>query len=200
MSAQINDFLQAFSNDSRFCLSFPFLWTVSIDGVYTSDINVILGEAGESWEAKLTPNSMTKNGNILPAQQVVIPIENSDFTPMKMGDSMGGFLPPMMLNSRADFLSRTVSINFLETTRDLEHEFFRPWMIALGIKGLTEYAGSNLKATITVKQYKNDGTFRKGYQFFKAFPISVEGFTMDYENTDFPMKSVMFACQNYKQL
>lgn len=199
MGAQINDFLHAFSGDSRFCLSIPVLWTVSIDGVETGAINTVLNSAGESWQAKLTPNSMTASGNILPAQEVVIPIENSSFTPMTMGDSMGGFLPGMAMNSRADFLSRNVSVNFLETSKDLEHEYFRPWMIALGIKGLVEQ-GQNLKSTITVKQYKNDGTFRKGFQFYKAFPISVEGFTMNYENTDFPIKSVVFACQNYKQL
>lgn len=199
MGVQINDFLQAFSNDSRYCLSFPFLWSVSIDGVDSGAINSVLQSAGENWSAKITPNSMTKSENILPAQEVVIPNESSSFTPMSMGDNMGGFLPPMAMNSRSDFLSRNVSVNFLETSKDLEHEFFRPWMIALGIKGLVEQ-GASLKATITVKQYKNDGSFRKGFVFYKAFPISVEGFTMNYENTDFPIKSVIFACQNYKQL
>lgn len=141
---------------------------------------------------------MTKNGNILPAQEVQIPLENSSFSPLAMENS-GGFLPGYALNSRADLLSRNVSINFLETRRDLEHEFFRPWMIAVGIKGLVEQ-GVSLKSTITVKQYTNQGQFRKGFQFKKAFPISVEGFTINYESSDFLVKSVTFACENYKQL
>lgn len=199
MGPQINDFLQAFSGDSRFCLSIPVLWTVSIDGVSEGSINSVLSYAGESWQAKINPDALTRNGSILPAQQVVIPTENSNFSPMTMGDSTGGFLPGYALNARSDFLSRNVSINFLETARDLEHEYFRPWMIALGIKGLVEQ-GANLKATITVKQYNNQGVFRKGFQFKKAFPTSVEGFTMSYENTDFPVKSVVFACENYQQL
>jgi hypothetical protein len=96
-------------------------------------------------------------------------------------------------------LSRSFSINFLETRKDLEHEYFRPWIIATSIKGLIE-AGANLKADITVKQYTNGGELRKGYIFRKAFPTAVEGFTMDYQNTEFPVKSVTFACQNYEQI
>lgn len=199
MHPQINDFLQAFSGDAKFCLSIPVLWTVSIDGVSDSAINTVLADASENWRAKLTPNDMTKNGNILPAQQVVIPTENSNFTPMVAGNSLGGFLPGYAMDSRSDFLSRSFSVNFLETARDLEHEFFRPWAIAVGIKGLIEQ-GVNLKATITVKQYNNAGQFRKGFQFYKAFPTNVEGFTLNYDNTDFPIKSVTFACENYRQL
>jgi hypothetical protein len=199
MGPQINDFLQAFSGDNRFCLSIPVLWTVSIDGVGESAINSVLSEAGESWQAKINPNSMTRSGNILPAQEVSIPNESSSFQAMNSGSGMGGFLPGYALDARSDFLSRSVSINFLETARDLEHEYFRPWMIALGIKGLVE-DGTPLKSTITVKQYNNKGQFRKGFQFQKAFPTNVEGFTMNYDNTDFPIKSVTFACQNYRQL
>lgn len=196
---QINDFLQAFSGDARFCLSIPVLWTVSIDGVSEGSINSVLSEAGEEWVSKITPNAMTRSGNILPAQQVVIPQESSNFSPMTMGDSMGGFLPGYGLNNRVDFLSRAFSINFLETRNDLIHEYFTPWSIALSLQGLIE-SGPNLKATITFKQYTNGGEFRKGYQFKKAFPTAVEGFTMNYDNTDFPIKSVTFGCENYKQL
>jgi len=199
MGPQINDFLQAFSGDARYCLSIPVLWSVSIDGVTESSINSVLGDAGESWQAKITPNDMTKNGNILPAQEVQLPSESATFQSMNTGSNMGGFLPSYALESRSDFLSRGFSVNFLETSVDLEHSFFRPWQIAVGIKGLVEQ-GVNLKANITVKQYNNKGQFRKGFQFYKAFPTNVEGFTLNYENTDFPIKTVGFACENYRQL
>lgn len=199
MGPQINDFLIAFSNESKYCLSIPVLWTVSIDGVTESAINEVLGDAGEKWRAKIHPNEMTRGSTILPAQSVTIPQESSNFSPMVAGDSYGGFLPGYAMNSRSDFLSRSFSINFLETRQDLEHEYFRPWQIAIGIKGLVE-RGVNLKSTITVKQYTNDGQLRKGFQFKRAFPVAVEGFTMDYENTDYPIKSVTFACENYSQL
>lgn len=196
---QINDFLQAFSGDARYCLSIPVLWTVSIDGVELDSINQILGDAGEYWYAKTSPNSMTKNGNILPAQSVTTPQEASSFNTMAVGDTFGGFLPSYGLTSRNDFLSRSFSINFLETRNDLEHEYFRPWMIAVGIKGLIEQ-GPNLKSTITVKQYTNDGTLRKGFIFDKSIPTAVEGTTLSYGDVDYPIKSVTFACQNYRQL
>jgi hypothetical protein len=196
---QIEDFLQAFSGDARYCLSIPVLWSVSIDGVSNDSINYYLQLAGEKWRANINPISMTKNNNILPAQSVTIPTEGANFGASPIGENSGGFLPGYVLNSRQDFLSRTFSVNFLETRKDLEHEYFRPWIIALSIKGLIE-SGSNLKADITVKQYTNNGELRKGYIFRKVFPTAIEGFTLDYQNTEFVIKSVTFACQNYEQI
>lgn len=199
MGVQINDFLAAFSGDSRFCLNLPVFWGVTIDGVSLGDINQVLSFAGEQWEAKLTPNSMTRNSNILAAQEVTLPNESSNFQSVTMGSAMGGFLPTYGLESRSDFLSRNFTVNFLETSLDLEHNYFRPWMIAVGIKGLIEQ-GANLKSTLEVRQYKNDGSFLKGFRFTKAYPTAVEGFTLNYNDTDFKIKSVTFACENYTQL
>lgn len=196
MGIQINDFLNAFSGDSRLCLSLPVFWGVTIDGVSNGAINKVLQDAGESWNANITPNSITRNSNIMAAQEVTLPNESSNFNSMATG-SMGGFLPGYGLDSRSDFLSRSVTVNFLETQQDLEHNFMRPWMIAVGINGLI---GSSLKGTMEVRQYSNDGSFRKGFKFNKVFPTNVEGFTLNYNNTDFLIKSVTFACQNYSQL
>ena len=198
MGVQINDFLNAFSRESKFCLSLPVFWTVTVDGVGAGSINSVLSKAGEKWQAKMTPKDMIKNGNLLVAQEVQLPNESSSFTPMSMG-STGGFLPGYGLESRSDFLSRNVVINILETNKDLEHNYFRPWMIALGIQGLVE-SGSNLKGTVEIKQYTNKGQFRKGFRFKKAFPTAVEGYSLTYDNTDYKIKSVTFACQNYEQL
>lgn len=194
---QSTDFLLAFSSDPRFCLSIPVLWSVNIDGVSTGAINEVLSDAQESWRANMTPNSMTVNGNILPAQEVTIPTESSTFQAMNVGTGSGGYLPGYGLDTRSNFLDRSFTVNFLETSKDLEHNFFRPWMIAVGINGLV---GSSLKATMEVKQYNNAGQFRKGYKFKKVFPTAVEGFTLNYDNTEFIIKSVTFACENYQQL
>lgn len=194
---QSTDFLLAFSSDPRFCLSIPVLWSVNIDGVSTGAINEVLSDAQESWRANMTPNSMTVNGNILPAQEVTIPTESSTFQAMNVGTGSGGYLPGYGLDTRSNFLDRSFTVNFLETSKDLEHNFFRPWMIAVGINGLV---GSSLKATMEVKQYNNAGQFRKGYKFKKVFPTAVEGFALNYDNTEFIIKSVTFACENYQQL
>ena len=199
MSVNINEFFSAFANDQKFFLNLPVLWSVTIDGVSQGSINSVLSEAGEKWQAKTSAQSMTKGGNILVAQSVILPNESSGFTATESGDSMGGFLPGYALNSRSNFLDRSFSVNFLETEVDIEHNFFRPWNIALGIKGLVE-DGVSLKGTMEVRQYSNAGTFIKGYRFDKIFPTAVEGYTLDYASTDFKIKSITFACENYQQI
>jgi hypothetical protein len=196
----INEFFSAFSGDRRYFLNLPVLWTVTIDGVSTGAINSVLSDAGESWQAKGDPGSYTRSGTILVAQEVGLPAESSRFDPIQM-NNMGGFLPGYGMSQRANFLNdRQITVNFLETEIDIEHTFFRPWMIAIGIKGLVEN-GASLKGNMQVKQYSNRGEFIKGFQFKKIFPTAVEGFTLNYENTDFKNnKSVTFSCQNYAQL
>jgi len=198
MGIQINDFLNAFSREAKFCLSLPVFWSVSIDGVSTGSINSVLQSAQEKWRATTSPEDMTRNGNILVAQDVGLPDEQAVFGIASMNNA-GGFLPSYVMNNRNDFLSRQLSVNILETNEDLEQNYFRPWMIAVGIKGLVEN-GPNLKGTMVIKQYDNQGNLRKGFKFNKVFPKSVEGYTLNYQNTDFKVKSVTFACQNYEKL
>lgn len=198
-SPDINQFLAAFSGDKKFFLNLPVLWSVTIDGVTEGAINGILDYAGQSWKAKTSPLSMTRDGVLLPAQEVTLPTESSNFSAMDSGSSMGGFLPGYALSNRSNFLERSFTINFLETEVDIEHYFMRPWSIAIAIKGLIEQ-GVTLKSTIEVRQYSNRGKFIKGFKFKKAFPTTVEGFTLNYDNTDFPIKSVTFACEDYEQI
>jgi hypothetical protein len=195
----INEFFSAFANDQKFFLHLPVLWTVTIDGVSEGSINSVLSEGGEKWQARTSPGSMTKTGNILVAQEVALPNESSNFSALESGSTMGGFLPGYGLNNRSNFLDRSFSVNFLETEMDIEHNFFRPWMIAIGIKGLIE-EGVSLKGSMSVKQYTNSGGFMKGFKFNKIFPTAVEGYTLNYESTDFKIKSVTFGCENYEQI
>lgn len=197
MGVQSNDFLNAFSGDEKYFLSLPVLWGVTIDGVSSGAINQVLNDAGEKWQASVTPGNLTKNSSLLVAQEVTLPNESSSFAAMNSGSGMGGFLPGYGLEARSDFLSRTFSVNVLETQKDVEHNFFRPWMIAIGINGLV---GSSLKGSMIVRQYDNRGVLRKGYKFNKIFPTNVEGFTLRYDNTDFIIKSITFACENYEKI
>ncbi len=195
----INEFFSAFAHDQKFFLHLPVLWTVTIDGVSEGSINSVLNYAGEKWQAKTSPESMTKSGGILVAQNVVLPPESANYTTLQNSDNMGGFLPGSGLSNRSNFLDRGLSVNFLETEMDIEHNFFRPWIIAVGIKGLIE-EGVSLKGSMTVKQFTNTGKLLKGFKFNKVFPTGVESFTLDYVNTEFRMKSVTFGCENYEQL
>ena len=196
----IREFLNAFSNDPKFALNFPFLWTVTIDGVSQGAISRALSDAGESWNVTTDPKSFTKSGGILVAREVSIPNETSTFTAASCGANMGGFLPIYAMDNRANFLEgHKITVNFLETAVDLEHYFFRPWMIAIGAKGLVE-DGSSLRGTMEVKQFSNSGTFIKGFKFTKVFPVAVEGFTLNYESDFKANKSITFACENYAAL
>lgn len=199
MALQIKDFLTAFSGDSKFYLNLPVFWTVTFEGVGEGTINSVLQNAGEKWKANTSPLAMTKNGNIIVAQTVTLPSEQSNFITTEFGSSMGGYLPGYGLGNRSNFLERSFSVNFLETQLDIEHNYFRPWLIAIGIKGLVEN-GPSLKANVEVKQYSNEGKMIKGFRFKKVFPTGVESYTLNYENTDFPIKSVTFACENYEQI
>lgn len=199
MHPNIKQFLAAFTNDSKFFLNLPVFWSVTINGVEESAINSVLSYADEKWQAKINPLAMTRGGNILAAQEVVLPNESSEFITFDPNDNSGGFLPVYGLKNRNSFLNRSLSVNFLETQFDIEHNFFRPWMIAVGIKGLIEQ-GANLKADMEVKQYANSGTFIKGFKFNKVFPTAVESYTLNYSDTDIKAHSITFACQNYEQL
>jgi len=199
VATSIPEFLEAFAHDSKFFLHLPVLWSVTIDGVSDGSINSVLASAGEKWQARITPGGMTKSGNILVAQEVTLPNESSVFDPIVASQTMGGFLPGYALTARDNFLSRGITVNFLETQMDIEHNFFRPWMIAIGIKGLIE-EGVSLKGSMSVRQYTNNGSFMKGFKFNKIFPTAVEGYNLNYGDADFKIKSVTFACENYEQL
>jgi hypothetical protein len=199
MGIQINDFLNAFSTEAKFCLSLPVFWSVSIDGVSIGSINSVLESAQEKWRATTSPEEMTRNGNILVAQRVSLPGEGYSSTVAPIGSDYGGFLPPNIMQARDNFGNRNVSVNFLETNVDLEHTFFRPWSIAVGINGFIE-SGPSLKATMVVKQYDNKGTLRKGFKFTKVTPAKMESLDLDYNDTTHKVKSVTFICQNYEQL
>lgn len=200
MDLNIKNFLDKFRNNDKFFLNLPVFWTVSIIGVTMNDINTVLSENGEKWKANTSSMDMMDGGNILVAQEINLPLESAKFDPYTVSSNTGGYLPGYGMASRSNFLSdRQISVNFLETEMDIDQNFFRPWIIALGIKGLIEY-GPNLKATMIVKQYSNDGRLIKGFRFNKVFPTVVEGYKLNYDNTDMLIRSVTFACDTYEQL
>ena len=199
MGKPATDFLQAFSSESKYFLSHPFLWKVSFSsssGGLWGAINSTLSKNGDKWYSDVIPDELEKNGAILVARQVTLPVESSVFSPQSV-PNRGGFLPGYALIERNDFLTRSFSINFIETEKDIEHEFMRPWSIALGIDGMTNF---DLRADIQVQQYNNEGDKKKGFKFLDAFPTAVEGYTLSHSSDEFIEKSVTFACKNYEPI
>ena len=199
MGIQIKDFLNAFSREAKFCLSLPVFWSVSIDGVSIGSINSVLQSAQEKWRATTSPEEMTRSGNIIVAQNVTLPGEGYTNSVATFGQGMGGYIPANIMDARDNFASRDVAVSFLETNVDLEHTFFRPWSIAVGIQGFVE-SGPSLKGTMVVKQYDNKGNLRKGFKFTKVTPAKMESLSLDYDDSKYKTKSVTFRCQNYEQL
>lgn len=189
-------FLDRFSNDSRFSLPYPFLWSVTLDDSgLPGNINSALTKINQSYQVSSSRDwTDTSNDNILVAQEVTIPSESIEITSLGQ-ENRGGFMPGYGVTQRTEFISRNVVINFLETDRDIETELFRPWIIALGVEGLSK---SGLKCTINVKQYNRSGGLRKHYTFIDAFPTNSEGYTLSYGDNEFLIKSVTFGYTDYK--
>ena len=192
-----DEFLDAFSKDKRYFIPLPFLWKVTIDGVTAEAINQSVSKANEKWLATDIPNNYVKHNNILVAQECTLPNELYTLGATTINNA-GAFLPGYTVNERANFRDRELAINFLETGKDIEHEFFRPWLIAIAIDGLI---GSKLKAQITVNQYAQNGEFRKGFKFVDAFPTASEGYTLKYSvDSQFLVKTVSFSYRNYEKI
>ena len=202
MAYEQYDFLDGYSYSARFFLSHPFLWKVqfSYNSELITNINTAISKAYSSdskdWRAITEPDFFTRNDNILVAREVNVPNENSQFD-IAGSQNLGGFLPGYALNKRVDFLTKNLGINFFDTQDDIEHNFFRPWMIALGIDGLIN---RKLLCKITLKQYNNRMQLRKGYEFIDVFPTNVEGYRLSYQDEDFLERSVTFAFKEYKPL
>ncbi len=201
MARETLEFLDGYSNSEEFFLAHPFLWKVTFeyDASLLSNVNDAIGKAysnTDDWRAITEPDRFTRHGNVLVARSVTVPAENSQFD-IAGSQNLGGFLPGYALNKRTDFLSKNLAINFLDTQDDIEHNFFRPWMIAVGIDGLIN---RRLLCNVTLRQYNNKMQIRKGYRFIEVFPTNVEGYTLSYNDETFQEKSVTFAFKEYKPL
>ena len=214
------DFLDGYSRERKYFLSLPTLWKVSFyyegsqalapgqpgvpesasDGPIglPSAIQRALNDAGEGWRVKNEPREFTKNGSILAAREVTVPQENTQFLAPGGEINRGNYLPAFGAERRMNFLERNLAINFFDTEEDLEHIFFRPWMIAIATHGLIER--DLLCGAVELWQYNNRGQRRKGYRFIDVFPTNVEGYQLNYNDDDFKQKSVTFAFKNYIQL
>lgn len=195
MSA-VPSFLNKFANDSKYFLPLPFLWTVSFtDSGVSGAISSALSKINLNWSVSDASEWTDRSvNNILVAQEVQIPQESFEATVIGQ-ENRGGFMPGYGVVQRTDFLQRGLTINFIETDRDIETEFFRPWIIALGIDGLLNHS---LKArSVNIAQYGKDMKVRKQYVFNDVFPTTCEGFNLTYGDQEFIVKSVTFGFKNY---
>ena len=194
----IQKFLDSFSNNPTFSLPLTFQWTVTIDDRgLKREIKKVLKDLDNTtdWSVYDTNEWMGygEHSNILVAQEVSLPSES--YQTISLGQpNRGGFMPGYGITERSDFLSRNISINFIETGVDIEAHLFRPWIIALGTTGLLN---TKLRADINITEYNKDMSVRKEYKFFKAFPTNSEGYSLNYTSGEFIVKSVTFGFTDY---
>lgn len=188
-------FLNKFSTDRNFSIPLPFQWTVTIDDDnLPGAITNATGKINQQWKVASSSAWTDKlSDNILVAQEIQVPSESVEITSISQ-ENRGAFMPGYGVTQRTDFLSRNVTINFLETEKDIETELFRPWIIALSVDGLLN---QNLKSIITMKQYTRDGKVRKTYKFTGVYPTNTEGYTLNYGDQEFSVKTVTFGYTNY---
>lgn len=189
-------FLDRFSSQRRFSIPHPFMWEVTVDGTVglVSEIQSVLNDYGLGGNHTVKNVDMWGNGGKLVAQEVTLPSESYEVASIGQ-DNRGGWMPGYGVTQRTDFLSRNMTINYLETADDIETSFFRPWTIAVGSAGLLN---TKLRSTVIVTQYTRDNRRRKTYQFDRAFPTNVEGYTLNYGDGEFIVKTVTFAFHSYK--
>lgn len=193
----VPNFLSKFSSDPKFALPLSFLWTVTIDGTVVNDIRSALSKIGYNWNVEDVYqwiDNSSDGSNILVAQEVTIPSESYETVILGPDSNRGGYMPGYGVTQRTDFLSRNLSINFIETQSDIETLLFRPWIVAISVDGMI---GGRLRANATVTQYDRLGKVRKKYKFKNIFPTNTEGATVNYASDDFTVKTVTFGYTRY---
>jgi len=202
MAGEQYDFLSKYSASGppKFYLSLPSLWKIEFSNASSvvGQVDQALTKARERWRVKNTPEEFVSNGNMMVAREVTVPGETTEFLEAGADINKGGFLPAFGVEKRQGFLNRNLTVNVFDTNEDLEHNFFRPWMIAIGIDGLINRG--LLCPNVVLRQYNNKGEIRKGYIFTDVFPTNIEGYTIDYDNESFLEKSITFAFRNYEPI
>lgn len=197
MAGPVPTFLTNFAIFRDYSIPLPFLWTVTITNgaQLAAQIRATLTSINHNWSVKDAREwTEVSTNNILVAQEVSTPTETAEMAIMGPESNRGGYMPGYGVNQRTDFLQRSLTINFIETNTDIETEFFRPWIVAIGTDGLI---GGRFKAEINLTQYDRQMKIRKQYKFTGAFPTSTEGSTLNYSNDDFIVKSVTFGYTKY---
>jgi hypothetical protein len=200
MASPVQSFISKFSSDRNFYLPLQTMWTVTIsDNSVAGAINNALSKVDtySGWRVKTSDLWTDKSlGNILVAQEVTIPSESYEVSEIIADGATGAYMAGYGVSKRTGFLSRNLTINFIETHTDIEAALFRPWAIALSIDGLIN---SGLKArAVNITQYGRDMSKRKEYIFYDVFPTNTEGGQYNYTSDDIKSKTVTFGYRDYK--
>lgn len=196
--------------DWDFDVPLNVLWTVefeNFENLFTSITNVL----NDFYSAYNTPSlstvleklhqSQTQDIGLFLAHKVALPSEQYIAEEGISQRGHGGYVPGYVGGTRIGFVSRPVTINFIENNKDFTDLVLRPWVVATSIAGLVKTNRYNLSCNIKCLQYtRHPDTYssdfkykpndtepfvRKKFTFFNCYPMSVDGPNLDYEHLDF---------------
>jgi len=172
------------------------LWTLQFENLpqVMAGVDFILGntERTNSSVNKFPVNfriSNTVYGNstipTLLAQKISFPTD-SVVTTYTDNKNMGGLIGGYYANQREVY--NNITIDFLETNKDIIDFIMRPWVVAVSHKGLIEDGETFIKTDMIANMYtkfsENNWALRKRVIFEGAAPVSVPGDTLSYESSD----------------
>ena len=172
------------------------LWTLQFGDLPTiaANVNYILGntERTNSSVNKFPVNFRISNtiyGNstipTLLAQKISFPTDSVS-TSYTDNTNMGGLIGGFYTNQREPY--NQITIDFLETNKDIIDFILRPWVLAVAHRGLIEDGETTIKTNITTTMYtkfsENNWALRKKIIFEDAAPVSVPGDILNYESSN----------------
>lgn len=119
------------------------------------------------------------------AQKISFPTDSvsTSYTDTK---NMGGLIGGYYAGDREPY--NVITVDFLETNKDIIDFIMRPWVLAVAHKGLIEDGQFNIKTDLIANMYtkfsENNWALRKKLTFEGIVPTTVTGDTLSYESSD----------------
>jgi len=218
----------------------PYIWKISFNtrsGGTMSTLGGAIDNILSKYERRITSVGQTEgpwpvkinrfddlsdySDGFLLASTVAFPSESFQISTVgDEGGGYGGIIPGYVAAARNSYGSQNkLDITFIESNIDIIDYFIKPWIIAVGHKGLIEMGNNDsedLKCTIDVKLFSRDTdtygksfdytntsnlrmSLRKQFKFHNAVPFMSEGKEISYSEFTLSdiQKTASFAFSHY---
>ena len=189
------------------------LWTLQFSSLQTviESVNTIIAGTERTnssilkfpTNADISKDTRSFGATTLLAQKITFPSDSLSITQTD-NTNMGGLFGGYYSTQRENYSS--ISVEFLETNKDIIDFIMRPWLIAATYKGLIEDNEYPIKTDMTITLYSrytvDDWKSRKKIVFEGIVPVVAPGDMLTYEgeNNSAIVKSVSLAYKRYYML